>query len=428
MAETRLTNPPLEGSAHQERVAGHNFRRVADKILITNDAGHGVLLGDADFLRYLKGGVSNEEPLGTELRRKGFFRNYLDFRALAGCMVERWLLDWKGPAIHTIAVSGRAPGSAKRMSPATAKKAVDFVFSGAAPALLIELRGGGRRAWPVVRFIVRYAKKKSEVQKRSLCLRLLAEPAALDGERARWLDEQGVTVCALLAGDGVPAPPKGAREAVFTVTRAALSEPEKTVERLIAAGIESVEFRRSEEGDVPVGRYLEFYRKALAAVVEACRGGKKLRETAAAALLARITGGGRGSRPDGEGLCSLAYGPDGDIYTSDEGLLLGEAGDPLFRIGRLGETGYDEALGHPMVRAALLAASPSTQPFCFQCAYQPYCRVRPVYNYRTQGGLWGHMPSNAWCETMMGIFDILVEGLQGREGPETLKSWAREVA
>ncbi|NNN04479.1 MAG: His-Xaa-Ser system radical SAM maturase HxsB, partial [Elusimicrobia bacterium] len=64
-----------------------------------------------------------------------------------------------------------------------------------------------------------------------------------------------------------------------------------------------------------------------------------------------------------------------------------------------------------------------SQPQCFQCAYAPYCTVQPVFNHETQGSPWGQMPTNGWCEKMMGIFDVLFSRLQDPKSRAVLESW-----
>jgi uncharacterized protein YidB (DUF937 family) len=100
----------------------------------------------------------------------------------------------------------------------------------------------------------------------------------------------------------------------------------------------------------------------------------------------------------------------------------GSEPDDDFRIGDVGGALAD-MLEHPVVRACWLAASPLTQPMCSQCAYSPFCPVDPAENVRTQGGLWGHMPSNARCREAMGAFDVLFERLGEAGRRPVLEAW-----
>ena len=54
------------------KVAGHNWRRLGEKILVTNDGGHHAVMTPEDYRRYLKGVVPAEGPLGKELLEKAF--------------------------------------------------------------------------------------------------------------------------------------------------------------------------------------------------------------------------------------------------------------------------------------------------------------------------------------------------------------------
>ena len=95
-------------------------------------------------------------------------------------------------------------------------------------------------------------------------------------------------------------------------------------------------------------------------------------------FLIRILRGGHWRFPNADGLARLAYNHDGGIYVSEEGRLLANEGDPFFRIGHVSESRYGEVMGHPTLRADLLAASTAAQPLCSQCAYSPFCTVVPV--------------------------------------------------
>lgn len=472
----RLGHPPVE-TPHAERVAAHMARPLAGSVLVSTPQGEWLTLSPEDYRRYLKGGVSNEEPLGVELRTKGFFRDYQDFRAEAERAVSRGLLAAKGPGVHVLVLTRRcnykcvychasvggpdAPGL--DMSPETAMKAVDLVFESPAPELMLEFQGGEPLLnWPVLKLIVRYAKEKNRLHKRTLRFGLVSNLTLLDDEKAGWLIAEGVSFCTSLDGPAhihdknrlalggaghadtmrSLALLKARREAgaafdapnaICTVSRWSLPHAEAIVDFLVAQGLERVQLgpldpigfarRAWDSVGYTTEEWLSFYGRALDHIIALNLKGVKAYEKTALILLVRMLGTGQWRFPNGEGLHRLAYNHDGAVYASEEGRLLANEGDPFFKVGEVGRTSFAEILEHPTVRACWLAASPLAQPMCSQCAYSPFCTVLPVHNYQTQGSLWGHMPTNHWCGKMMGLFDLLFERLKDPGKRRVLESW-----
>lgn len=444
---------------------------------MTNEAAEHAVLSEEDYGRFLAGGVKAEEPLGRELLAKGFLRRHLDFAGLARRCVEKNLLAWPGPRVHTIVATLRcnfrclychasvvgAGDVSKDMTLETAKKVVDFIFQSPNPELMVEFQGGEPLLnWPVVKFIARYARRKARLEGRKLHIGLISNFSLLDGEMIEELIAQKVSFCTSLdgpealhnknrlfaggnshaeavanirrvqarraAGADVDAP-----NAIATVTRFSLSQPREIVDQFVELGLERVQlgpldpigFAKKSWGVIGYSsaEYLGFYRQALERVIELSREGVKVYEKMAMILLLRILRGGHWRFPNGDGVCRLAYDFDGSIFPSEEGRLVANEGDDFFKLGHVGESTYEELLGRPALRAGLMAASSNSQPMCFQCAYNPYCTVVPVYNYQTQDSPWGQMPSNGWCEKMMGIFDLLFEKLADPGSRKVLESW-----
>lgn len=475
--QTRLTQLPGLPAPRQGRVASHNFRRMGEEVLISNDWGFNAFLSRRDYRRYLQGGLSQEEPLGKELLQKGFLAEGLDFPGLARRFGERRLLDWKGPNVHTVVVTLRCnfkclychasvvgpERSEMDMTLETARRTVDLIFQSPSPTLMIEFQGGEPLLnWPVVRFIVEYARRKNKHHQRALHFGLISNFSLLDESKIDFLVSNGVSFCTSLDGpaelhnknrvylggnshDQVVSALKGLVErrragtkmdlpnAICTVTRHSLPYHREIVDQLVGLGIERVQFgpldpigfaRRSWESiGYDSRQFVEFYAKALDYIIELNQKGVKVYEKMALILLIRLLEGGHWRFPNADGVARLAYNHDGSIYTCEEGRLLANEGEPFFRIGHVSSSSLAGLLDHPTVRAGLLAASPENQPLCFQCAYSPYCTVLPVYNYQTQAGMWGLMPANGWCEKMMGIFDVIFERLRQPAARKILESW-----
>lgn len=468
---------PVAGPLDTARVGAHAARRLGAGVLVTNPVGEHRMLSNADYARYLAASVTDEEPLGGELARLDFLRDRHDFAHLAERTIETRLLDWKGPVVHTVVVTQRCnqrclychasvvaedkPGY--DMTPETARRVVDLIFESPSPTLMIEFQGGEPLLnWPVVKFIVEYARLKNRAAKRALHFGLISNFSRLDDEKLDWLCARGVSFCTsldgpedlhnrnrlYLGGNGHAAAVEGlkriqarraqgakidAPNAICTVTRLSFGLEREIIDQAVALGLERIQFGPLD----PIGyalkswdkigytsaEFVEFYGRALDHIISLSERGVKVYEKMALILLIRILEGAHWRFPNADGAARLAYDWDGGVYTCEEGRLLANGGDPFFRIGTAGESSYQDLLDHPTVRASLLAAAPESQPLCAQCTYAPFCTVLPVYNYQTQGSLAGRMPENGWCEKMMGIFDLLFARLGDPRARKVLESW-----
>ncbi len=469
---SRLTEPAGVLEASPLKVAAHNARRLGSSVLITNDAGEHAMLKPADYARYLGGTLETEE-----LIRKDFIRDRHDFGHLAGRAVPRHLLDWKGPNVHTVVLTLRCnfkclychasvvgiEETDKDMSVATAKAVVDLIFESPSPTLMIEFQGGEPLLnWPVVKFIVQYAKEKNKHRKRALHFGLISNFSLLDDEKIDFLIAHGVSFCTSLDGPKdlhdknriylggnshesvlaglrkvVAKKAAGAKtdtpNAICTVTRHSLGRAPEIVDQLVGLGLERIQFGPLD----PIGfakkswgtigytsaEFVKFYSDALDYIIGLNKKGVKAYEKMALIFMVRILEGGHWRFPNADGVARLAYNHDGGVYTCEEGRLLANEGDEFFRIGTAGKSAFADLLDHPTVRASLMASGSNAQPMCFQCAYNPFCSVLPVYNQGTQGSVFGQMPDNGWCEKMMGLFDVVFTKLQDPESRKVLESW-----
>jgi His-Xaa-Ser system radical SAM maturase HxsB len=469
---SRLTEPAGVLEASPLKVAAHNARTIGSSVLITTDAGEHALLSPADYASYLAG--RHETP---ELVKKDFLRDQHEFAHLADRAVARHLLDWKGPNVHTVVVTLRCnfkclychasvvgqDAAGKDMTVATAKSVVDLIFQSPSPALMIEFQGGEPLLnWPVVKFIVQYAREKNKHHKRALHFGLISNFSLLDDAKIDFLIANGVSFCTSLDGPKdlhdknriylggnshesvlvglqniLARKAAGAKtdtpNAICTVTRHSLGRAPEIVDQLVALGLERIQFgpldpigfARKSWGTIGYtsAQFVEFYANALDYIIELNKKGVKCYEKMALILVIRILEGGHWRFPNADGVARLAYNHDGGVYTCEEGRLLANEGDEFFRIGDASTSAFADLLDHPTVRASRLASNMDAQPMCSQCAYNPFCSVLPAYNQGTQGSVFGRMPDSGWCEKMMGIFDVIFTKLQDPEARKVLESW-----
>ncbi|MDE2492150.1 MAG: His-Xaa-Ser system radical SAM maturase HxsB [Elusimicrobia bacterium] len=461
------------------------FRSVAGGTLITNDLGRHLLLDDGEFRLFVGGRVPEGSPLEGRLRDGGFIRDRMDFDALAGLWGKRHSFLWQGPTLHVIVATLRCnhrcvychasstpmEDPSTDMSEETARLVVDRIFESPSPALTIEFQGGEPLAnWPVVRFVVEYARRKNRAAGKSLWLNLVTNLSLLDGEKLDWLLRRGVNFCTSLDGPAdlhdrnrpwsggashatvakwfgeIAARTKRRTfriDALLTVTRRSLSKPREIVDAYVDVGARGVFLRPlnpyglAAETWRTIGydadEFLAFYRAALDRVLEVNRERTLRRpffEQTARLYLAKILTDVDPNfldlrSPCGAGIGQMAYDWDGSIYTCDEGRMLARMGDRTFRIGGVREGGYAEAAAHPTTRALAVASCLDNQVSCSTCAYKPYCGICPVQCYKDQGDIMGRMPTNARCRISRGILDALFERLQEPRNERIFRGWLR---
>jgi len=160
--------------------------------------------------------------------------------------------------------------------------------------------------------------------------------------------------------------------------------------------------------------FMPFYREALDYIIELNKQGVEIMERWATIFLAKILTNQDPNyvdirSPCGAGIGQIAYNYDGQIFTCDEARMVYQMGDPAFRVGQAGEISYDEVIDSSVVRSILFASTQEALPHCSECVYLPFCGTCPVYNYGTQGNIFGLMPSNQKCIMHMAIMDRLFE-------------------
>lgn len=452
--------------------------------LVTNDSGHYISLSKKDFDAFLSGKLGVKTPLFEELCAKGFVRDRLDFDTLAARWKKCNSHLEYGPGLHILVLTLRcnhkcvycqagAGGAGARdtdMSLATARKCVDFAFKSPNPGITIEFQGGEPLLnWKTLEEAVKYARKKERGSGKELKLALVSNFSLMTEKKAEFLLANEVSICTSLDGpaklhnlnrpysggdshaqtvrwlayfkDKHDKQSGGARifkpGALLTVTRHSLSEPQAIVGEYVRRGLEEVflrplsplGFARTmwDKVGYDAAEFSAFYKETLDYIVSLNAKGVNIREKMACMMLEKIVNfsepGYLDSRcPCGASIGQLAYDYNGDIYTCDEGRMVGWAGNHMFRAGKV-SNGYREVIYSDATKACVAASNLETQPVCARCPYRPYCGVCPVYNYEVQGSLAGDIPSSQRCQLQKGIFGAIFSLLANPAKAKILRSW-----
>ncbi len=467
-------------------IPSFSFRRLpGGSVLLSNDAGFTAALTGAEFARFSAGRLKTG-ALHKELAAKGFVRDQTDFEGCAAaCAKKNGFLN-AGPGLHILVLTlrcnhkclycqssavGAAGGGKTDMSRAVARRSVDFALKSTNTSITIEFQGGEPLLnWDVLRDAVIYARRRGRELGREVRLALVSNFSLMTEEKARFLVENEVSVCTSLDGpaglhnknrvfSGGNSHAETARwikyfsaraakqvpdyktfnpSALLTVSRFSLGREKEIVDEYARNGLQDIFVRPL----APIGfakklwpsigytaaEFARFYRNTLAYILKLNAAGKKMRERHAVIMLEKIINGADPGYldmrcPCGAAIGQLAYNYNGDLYTCDEGRMVGWEGDDLFRVGNVLKDSYRKVMLAPAARACAAASNLELQPQCSRCVYKPFCGVCPVYNYETQGSLWGDMPANGRCALSMGMFDALFALLAKPASAKILKGW-----
>ncbi|MDD5304460.1 MAG: hypothetical protein PHS14_15290, partial [Elusimicrobia bacterium] len=259
---TAFDKPP---KARAGAAAPHQYRLLGRRVLITDEHGRWALLTRPEYGRFLAG-LKPSDPLWPVLQPRGFLAEAFDFDAAARRQFERSLLSWKGPASHVLLLDGAAGA----MDLDTARRAVDFVFRCPGPQLTLELVfGDASRCWPVIWFIVQYARRRGEWSRRPVFL--IARGGAMSPDQADYLRSHGVARSVTLELDGEPdmekAPPFRAQRARARL-RPGAGGPRAWAQWFDKWGFESVRLLPSALDEKGTAALVEFYGEFLGWLIE----------------------------------------------------------------------------------------------------------------------------------------------------------------
>lgn len=458
----------------EERLGFFRYGSVGGKMIVTNDAGLFHFLERADFEAFLSGALGEGHPEYQALRDKGFLRDGLDADDLGARIGRKKRFVGMGPHLHIVIATLRCNQDCKYchasrtdmdrtdtdMSLETAKRVVDHAMQSTSPYINFEFQGGEATVnFPVVKFIVEYAREKNKYEKKQLDCSIVTNMTHMDEEKAEWLIANDVLVCTSLDGpkevhdfnrswksqasafDTVTEwiryfnrryvelgrdPRLWHVDALMTTTRKTFDQYKELVDLYVGFGMHSIHLRPLnpygfalstwKQVGYTAEEYLDFYARTLDYIVELNQQGVEIREGTAATFLAKMLTPDDPNfvdirSPCGAGTGQVAYNHDGEMFTCDEGRMVAAMGNDLFTLGRVGETTMPEMIQHPTVRAMAVASLQDSLPGCDTCWNKPFCGVCPMHNYMSNGDLFGQRPRSPKCKEHYTIASLLLERL-----------------
>lgn len=455
-----------------------NFKKFDDQFLITNDFGSYAFI-DSQTLRYLILGdkeisqetkaVLTEKRFLTENSPRSFAENmYEDMRSSKSYLFQ-------ATGLHIFVMTNQcnqacvycqaSASSQKRnfMSAETAEYAVRTALSSANPNLSFEFQGGEPLLnFDTIRHIIEYTESIKE--DKNISYSVVTNLTMITDEMIRFFVDHHVNISTSLDGpkelhdrnrplssggssyDKAVASIKHLQDrgigvgAIQTTTKYSLDYAESIVEEYIKLGLGNLFIRPL----TPLGaagkiwsrigytaeEFISFYEKVLKYVIEMNQKGHHIQENHAAIFLSKILHGYGLNymelrSPCGAGFGQMAYYPDGEIFTCDEGRMLHEMGDDSFRIGNVFSGKNAQLMDNPACIACARASCLESIPGCSDCVYQPYCGICPVINLALYGDIIHRQPNNWRCRIYSGMLETIFRILKQEDQNITniLCSW-----
>lgn len=233
----------------------------------------------------------------------------------------------------------------------------------------------------------------------------------------------------------------GRVSALLTTTALSLDYPNEIVDEYFNLGFRNIFLRpispygfaihNEKKNKYLTTQFLEFYKTALNRIIDYNLAGEFFREEYATIILKKIltpfpVGYVDLQSPAGMINNVIVFNYDGKIYATDESRMLAEMKDYTFQLGDLETSIYQEVFYGEKARNLSEAWTNESLPGCSECAFQNYCGADPVFNYASQGDIFGYRPTSVFCQKNMEIIRYLLELIDTNKDVETIfRNWTR---
>ena len=478
----------LTKKVNYAKLGNFRFKKLGGENLLTNDGGNWLFLSQNDFGRFLTGGIAKSEPLHQELEQKLFF--HPDKKKITKLASQYLGLNYslaQGTSLFIVVLTLRCnhrclycqatPASPLSrgfdMSQLTAKKVVDLIFRTPSPFVRIEFQGGEPLLnWPVLKYIVRYAKELNQTKKRNLQISLVSNLTLLDDKKLKFLLDEGVgiscsfdgpakvhnknrvclesknshqAVCRWIAKiqKAVKAKESQGRsanrlEAILTASRFSLPHHKEIIGEYLRRGFNNIFIRPlsplglSRPALKTIGYsaedFIGFYQKSMDYILKLNLAGQLFIERNSYYALKKILNKEdphyfEMRSPCGAGIGQLAFDYDGSIYTCDEGRMVARMNCDNFKLGDAYEHHYNQLIDNETTKIMCLASSLDNQAGCANCVYKPYCGTCPLVNFIEQGTIFPQITNTSRCKINKAMFDYLFLKVKSQRYRAVFASW-----
>ncbi|MBQ3626680.1 MAG: His-Xaa-Ser system radical SAM maturase HxsB [Synergistaceae bacterium] len=466
-------------------ISHYNWIYHDKQILITNDIGRYCFLTENEFSDFIDRKISQDINIFNILKEKGFIYydkdSYIsefkyDMAGMKRCLTTGTnlvILALTNLCNQRCVYCQAGKAHTEQMPLEVCRKAVDIAVQSPVSHMTIEFQGGEPTLNPeALRFTVPYARQIFAEHGKHVEFAIVSNMTNPDPELLRWLIEQDVSISTSLDGNRaiheynrplasnkssydawrsgiklykklcLESGKKPSINAIQTTTRKSLKFYKEIIDEYVFNGMNHIYLRpltplgcALEHWDI-IGyspeEYLEFYCRALDEMIKRCIHGNYITEASASIYLRRILNGEPSAHTEFRSPCGAAVGQiavnyDGNIYTCDEGRMLANMGDDIFKLGTI-ENSYIELLKSPAAHAVCTASCIEALPLCCGCVYSPYCSVCPVINYAFEHDLISRDEHNYKCVIAKGILEYLFKIIKRNDPAEIdiLKLWTAQ--
>lgn len=343
---------------------------------------------------------------------------------------------------------------------------IDMMMRSPNPHVTMEFQGGeALLAFDKIKYAIRLAKKQAEEHRKTITFVVCTNLAPLNEEMLIFFKAYSVLISTSLDGPDFihnqnrHRPLKNSHElavkgiqrcrealgeeavsALLTTSNLSLKHPYEIVDEYIRLGFRNIFLRpispygfaihneRKNKYDTEL--FLSFYKTALKRIIEYNLQGYFLREDYTTIILKKIltpfpVGYVDLQSPSGMINNVIVFNYDGKVYASDEARMLAEMNDFTFQLGHLDINSYEEVFYGTKAREFAEVWTNESLSGCSECAFQSYCGSDPVFNYSTQGDIYGYRPTSVFCQKNMEIIRYLFELMDNNENGinKVFQSW-----
>lgn len=477
----------------KDKIAHFRFKKFDQQnYLLTNDAGKYIFLKEDEFEKFVTGKLTAKDDKFQKLKDNFFIKdkqdNYLKELVNAYALKNEFLQY--GPSLHIMVVTLRCNhqciychASADKKDAAdldmdlkTAKNIVDKIFKTNNNAIAIEFQGGEPLLnWPVVKFVIEYAREKNKLEKKDLELRLVSNFSLLDDDKLQFFLDNQVNLCTSLDGDeethNYNRPYSGGNSyqevvkwikkinqayedkykgkkkdhfrvgAVITVSQKTMANWQKVLDQYIELGLRSIYLRylnpygfavkAKEKIWYTADEYIDYYKKSLDYILDKNYQGRHFFEVTAVTYLTKILFGKDRNNldlrsPCGAAIGQLAYNYNGDVYTCDEGRMIARMGDEMFKLGNINNNSLEELINNSTCKSVCLASCTNGLPGYENNVYQPYMGICPVYNYSVYNNIFPDCKNNFKWQIDEAIIEYLFTKLKNKKNQDIFTEWVNK--
>lgn len=454
-----------------------NFRKLNNRYLITNDLGRYMFVTNRELKSLITDNVDMNSEFGQVAAQNFFcfsgseqaFSNYVK-----PYMRESKNYLFSSTSLHIFVVTNSCNMQCvycqaqkgdcvpnEFMTKETAEGAVDIALSSPEKHLTFEFQGGEPLLnFDIIKHIVEYTKIKNT--SKIIEFNLVSNLTMLNESIVDFIKENKIGLSTSIDGDQLLHNQnrtyrngKGSFEdavsgirtlqkagiftgAIQTTTRNSLTHSKEIVDTYLELGLNNLFVRpltplgRANKSWESIGysakEFVDFYKKCFDYIIELNSNGIYLKEGHASIMLSKILEGRPVNymelrSPCGAAIGQMAYNYNGDIYTCDEGRMLAEMGNDVFKLGNVYTSSYDDLINCENCKAVCVSSTLESLPNCFDCVYNPYCGTCPVVNFALKNDIINKEPNDYRCTIYRGILNVIFEALQDDKKAEILKTW-----